>query len=80
MSGRLVARALGDSGTAERALNGLVGASQVKKFATDVMKTKDVRLDVKLNKAIWGKGVRNVSGLSSCFSLHRTRVSDVVLI
>lgn len=44
-----------------------VGRSQIKKFANDVMKTKDVRLDVKLNKAVWGKGVRNVSFASSCF-------------
>lgn len=54
-------RACSDFGTAERDLNGLVGRSQIKKFANDVMKTKDVRLDVKLNKAVWGKGVRNVS-------------------
>ena len=34
---------------------------QVKKFAQKVMKTSDVRVDVKLNKAIWSKGIRNVS-------------------
>ena len=33
---------------------------QVKKFAQKVMKTSDVRVDVKLNKAIWSKGIRNV--------------------
>jgi hypothetical protein len=33
----------------------------VKKFAQKVMKTSDVRVDVKLNKAIWSKGIRNVS-------------------
>merc|ERR1711943_60628 len=32
----------------------------VKKFAQKVMKTSDVRVDVKLNKAIWSKGIRNV--------------------
>jgi large subunit ribosomal protein L31e len=34
--------------------------SQVKKFASKVMKTTDVRVDVKLNKHIWSKGIRNV--------------------
>ena len=33
---------------------------QVKKFAQKTMKTSDVRVDVKLNKAIWSKGIRNV--------------------
>jgi|Transcript_6345 hypothetical protein len=33
---------------------------QVKKFAQKQMKTSDVRVDVKLNKAIWSKGIRNV--------------------
>merc|ERR1711862_69591 len=33
---------------------------EVKKFAQQVMKTSDVRLDVKLNKAIWSQGIRNV--------------------
>tara|TARA_B110000977_G_scaffold172114_1_gene224240 strand:- start:7706 stop:7810 length:105 start_codon:yes stop_codon:yes gene_type:complete len=32
----------------------------VKKFAQKQMKTSDVRVDVKLNKAIWSKGIRNV--------------------
>merc|ERR1712032_1774486 len=32
----------------------------VRKFATRTMKTKDVRIDVKLNKHLWSKGVRNV--------------------
>ena len=32
----------------------------VKKFAQKTMKTSDVRVDVKLNKAIWSKGIRNV--------------------
>ena len=34
--------------------------SAVKKFAHKVMKTADVRVDVKLNKHIWSKGIRNV--------------------
>merc|ERR1711874_77163 len=34
--------------------------SEVRKFAQKMMKTSDVRLDVKLNKAIWSQGIRNV--------------------
>ena len=41
-------------------LSRVSSASQVKKFASKVMKTSDVRVDVKLNKAIWSKGIRNV--------------------
>eukprot|EP00884_Botryococcus_braunii_P020974 jgi/Botrbrau1/7560/Bobra.0159s0010.1 len=33
---------------------------EIKKFAAKAMKTKDVRIDVKLNKAVWSRGVRNV--------------------
>lgn len=33
---------------------------EVKKFATKAMFTKDVRVDTKLNKALWATGVRNV--------------------
>ncbi|KAK9822172.1 hypothetical protein WJX81_004885 [Elliptochloris bilobata] len=33
---------------------------EVRKFAQKMMKTSDVRLDVKLNKEIWSKGIRNV--------------------
>jgi ribosomal protein L31E len=33
---------------------------EVRKFAAKAMGTKDVRLDVKLNKEIWAKGIRNV--------------------
>lgn len=33
---------------------------EIKKFAQKVMGTEDVRVDVKLNKFIWSKGVRNV--------------------
>lgn len=33
---------------------------EVKKFTFNCMKTKDVRIDPKLNKFIWHKGIRNV--------------------
>lgn len=33
---------------------------EIRKFATKMMKTTDVRVDSKLNKFIWSKGVRNV--------------------
>ena len=32
----------------------------IKKFAEKQMKTPDVRIDTKLNKAVWARGVRNV--------------------
>ena len=33
---------------------------QIKTFAQKMMKASDVRVDVKLNKAVWSKGIRNV--------------------
>ncbi|CAM6129710.1 unnamed protein product [Calypogeia fissa] len=33
---------------------------EIRKFAQKAMGTSDVRLDVKLNKQIWSRGVRNV--------------------
>eukprot|EP00271_Cylindrocystis_brebissonii_P016326 TRINITY_DN39743_c0_g1_i1.p1 TRINITY_DN39743_c0_g1~~TRINITY_DN39743_c0_g1_i1.p1 ORF type:complete len:121 (-),score=32.11 TRINITY_DN39743_c0_g1_i1:252-614(-) len=33
---------------------------EIRKFAQKAMGTKDVRLDVKLNKHLWSRGVRNV--------------------
>merc|ERR1711962_499053 len=33
---------------------------EIKKFAEKQMGTKDVRIDTRLNKAIWSQGVRNV--------------------
>eukprot|EP00947_MAST-08B_sp_MAST-8B-sp1_P003673 g3673.t1 len=33
---------------------------EIKKFATKIMGTADVRVDSKLNKFVWHKGVRNV--------------------
>lgn len=38
----------------------------IRAFATRMMKTKDVRLEPRLNKAVWAKGIRNVP--------HRIRV------
>ena len=31
---------------------------EVKKFATKMMGTEDVRVDTRLNKAIWSQGIR----------------------
>ena len=33
---------------------------QIRAFAKKMMGTSDVRIDVKLNKAVWSKGVRHV--------------------
>ena len=33
---------------------------EIKKFAEKQMGTKDVRIDTRLNKAIWAQGVRGV--------------------
>mmetsp|Transcript_11951 Transcript_11951/g.19299 ORF Transcript_11951/g.19299 Transcript_11951/m.19299 type:complete len:123 (+) Transcript_11951:1752-2120(+) len=33
---------------------------EIRKFAEKMMKTSDVRVDTKLNKAVWGNGIRNV--------------------
>jgi len=33
---------------------------EIVKFAQKAMKTEDVRVDVKLNKFVWSKGIRNV--------------------
>merc|ERR1712091_560155 len=38
----------------------------IRKFATQMMGTEDVRVHPQLNKAVWGKGVKNVP--------HRIRV------
>ena len=34
--------------------------SEVRKFAKKVMGTSDVRVDQKLNKYLWSKGIKNV--------------------
>merc|ERR1711988_891676 len=39
---------------------------EIRKFAQKTMGTADVRLDVKLNKYVWGRGIKNVP--------HRVRV------
>merc|ERR1711939_753457 len=39
---------------------------EIRKFAKKTMGTSDVRLDVKLNKYVWGRGIKNVP--------HRVRV------
>merc|ERR1711957_577005 len=36
-----------------------VAIKEIRKFATAAMGTKDVRVDSKLNKFIWARGVRN---------------------
>ena len=46
---------------------------EIKKFAQKAMQTSDVRIDVKLNKAVWSR-VRQK--LSSCFILAGTRVVE----
>ena len=33
---------------------------EIKKFAKKLMKTKDVRVDVKLNQLVWSQGVKHV--------------------
>ncbi|SJK86279.1 large subunit ribosomal protein L31e [Babesia microti strain RI] len=33
---------------------------KIKQFASKVMKTKDVRIDTKLNKFIWSNGIKNL--------------------
>ena len=37
-----------------------MAVKEIRKFASKMMGTKDVRLDVSLNKAVWSKGIRNV--------------------
>jgi large subunit ribosomal protein L31e len=34
--------------------------SEIRKFATKMMKTKDVRIDTALNKAVWSRGIKAV--------------------
>ena len=44
----------------QNSLHLLYMKTQIKTFAQKMMKTSDVRVDVKLNKAVWSKGIRNV--------------------
>merc|ERR1719316_1506156 len=34
---------------------------EIRKFAAKAMQTTDVRIDTKLNKAIWSNGIRNIA-------------------
>ncbi|CAB63331.1 Large ribosomal subunit protein eL31 [Caenorhabditis elegans] len=47
-------RGIGSKKRAPRAID------EIKKFAKIQMKTNDVRVDTKLNKFIWSKGIKNV--------------------
>jgi large subunit ribosomal protein L31e len=40
----------------------------VKDFAKKAMKTSEVRVDVKLNKFLWSKGIRNVRARRCCLA------------
>jgi large subunit ribosomal protein L31e len=33
---------------------------EIKKFAQKIMKTKNVKVDVKLNRRVWSQGIKNV--------------------
>lgn len=48
---------------------------EIKKFATQAMGTKDVRIDTLLNKYVWSQGVRNVP-YRVRVRLHRKRNED----
>ncbi|XP_070279449.1 large ribosomal subunit protein eL31-like [Myotis yumanensis] len=43
---------------------------EIWKFAMKEMGTPDMRMDTRLNKAIWAKGIRNVP---SCIGVHLSR-------
>lgn len=50
-----------------------LAVKQIRKFAQKAMGTKDVRLDVKLNKVVWSRVScrQHVNGLSSLYQPHR---------
>ena len=48
---------------------------EVRRFAQKAMRTNDVRIDVKLNKHLWSKGIRNVPRRVRC-RLSRRRNED----
>merc|ERR1712039_702008 len=48
---------------------------EIRKFAQKAMNTKDVRIDSRLNKAVWEHGVRNVQ-YRIRVRLHRKRNED----
>lgn len=47
----------------------------IKKFAEQQMKTPDVRVDTKLNKAVWARGIKNVP-FRMRVRCHRKRNED----
>ena len=49
--------------------------SEIRKFATAMMSTKAVKVDVELNKFVWHKGIRNVPTRVRV-KLARTRNED----
>jgi large subunit ribosomal protein L31e len=49
--------------------------SEIRKFATAMMSTKTVKVDVELNKFVWHKGIRNVPTRVRV-KLARTRNED----
>ncbi|CEP00946.1 60S ribosomal protein L31 [Plasmodiophora brassicae] len=48
---------------------------EIRKFAKQMMKTDDVRIDADLNKHVWSKGIRNVH-YRVRVRLHRKRNED----
>uniref|UniRef100_A0A8D0UI11 Large ribosomal subunit protein eL31 n=1 Tax=Sus scrofa TaxID=9823 RepID=A0A8D0UI11_PIG len=48
---------------------------EIRKFAMKEMGTPDVRIDTRLNKAVWAKGIRNVPR-RICAPLSRKRNED----
>ncbi|XP_035299284.1 60S ribosomal protein L31-like [Cricetulus griseus] len=62
-------RGLGFKKRAPRALK------EIRKFAMKEMGTPDVRIDTRLNKALWAKGIRNVP-YCICVGLSRNRNED----
>merc|ERR1712141_892018 len=48
---------------------------QIRKFAREAMGTDDVRIDSRLNKAVWERGIRNVQ-YRIRVRLHRKRNED----
>ncbi|XP_052036566.1 60S ribosomal protein L31-like [Apodemus sylvaticus] len=50
---------------------------EIRKFAMKEMGTPDVRIDTRLNKAVWAKGVRNVPyHIRLCLSRKRNEDED----
>lgn len=52
---------------------------EIRKFAQKAMGTKDVRVDVKLNKQIWSKGIRSVPRrVRVCIARKRNDDEDAI--